>query len=136
VSVGWEVGLNRVQMANIVGRKLIEESIVSNSGKDTPFVDIGQLTKEEKRSIAALYNHGLISGVSKTKYVPYRKATQAEAIIFLQRISDLLDKRTYIPFKLLGIVESYSGKEDIIWRIVNDKVLITITKAFPTPGYN
>lgn len=134
--LGWKVGLTRVQMANIVGSKLMEESIIQRGNGQVPFVDINHISQEEKGAIAALYNAGLISGVSKNKYMPNRKVTQAEAIVFLQRINTLLDKRASIPFKLLGIVQSYSAKEGITSKIENGKVLVTITKSFPTPGYN
>lgn len=134
--VGKKINLNRVKMANIVGKRLIEQSVIPVSNEKTTFEDIDQLSKEEKESIAALYNKNLISGISNTKYAPYKNVTQAEAIIFLQRVNDLLDSTSNISFKLLGMAESYSGKEDITVKTKNNKVLVTITKSFPTSGYD
>ena len=77
-------------MANIIGSKLMEESIIQRV--IGCLIDIDHLSQEEKGAIAALYNAGLISGISKNKYMPNRKVTQAEAVVFLQRINALLDK--------------------------------------------
>ncbi|QQY79965.1 protease stability complex PrcB-like protein [Keratinibaculum paraultunense] len=134
--VGEKINLNRAKMANIVGKKLIEESIIPVSNEKTTFKDINQLSKEEKESIAALYSKNLISGISNTKYAPFRNVTQAEAIIFLERVNDLLNDVSNISFKVLGRAESYSGKEGITVKTKNNKVLVTITKSFPTSGYD
>ena len=40
-----------------------------------------------------------------------------------------------IAFEALGIVQSYNNQEELIVKEENDKVLLTITKQFPTPGY-
>ena len=47
-----------------------------------------------------------------------------------------MDEKTSIPFTLLGMVQSYSASEGITTKDNGDKLIISITKSFPTPGYN
>ena len=133
--LGWDVDLTRGQMARIVGGKLLEENIIYKGDKDPVFKDIKDRPMEEKNSIKALYNAGIIEGEKTTKYNPKRLATQAEAIVLLQRVAKVLEKNT-IPFDLLGIVQTYSGNEGISIKENSDKIVLSITKSFPTPGYN
>ena len=134
--LGWNIDLTRGQMARIVGGKLLEENIIEVESKDTNFIDIKNSTIEEQNCIAALTNAGIIKGESKTNYNPSRKATQAEAIVLLQRVEKVIDNNSGIPFKLLGIVQAYSGVEGINIKENKDKITVSITKSFPTPGYN
>lgn len=128
--------LTRGEMARLVGDKLMEIGLISSSTKEIPFVDIENISIDEKLAINSLFNAGLIHGETKTTYNPKRNITQAEAIIILQRIDELFDKVTDISFNLLGIVQTYSGREGLTTTVENDKVLVTITKEFPTPGYS
>lgn len=41
-----------------------------------------------------------------------------------------------IDFNTLGIVQSYNNQEELIIKEEEDKILLTITKQFPTPGYS
>lgn len=134
--LGWKVDLTRGQMARIVGGKLIEENIIQINDNDTKFIDIKDRPIQEQRGIKALYQAGIVKGISEFKYNPLGKTTQAEAIVLLQRVEKVLDKRSNIPFKLLGVVQAYSGKEGITTTENGDKLIVTITKTFPTPGYN
>ena len=134
--IGFKVELTRAKMAKFIGNKLMEIKLIAPSNEKLPFTDIGQVSTEEQKAIAALYHSNIIQGQSETIYNPTRKVTQAEAIIVLQRVSKLFDKTTSIPFKLSGAVQTYSGKEGITFKTEGDKVLVTITKEFPTPGYS
>ena len=134
--VGWKTELTRVDMAKFIGEKLLETKLINPSSKKLPFTDRNNLSKEEQKAIAALYETGIIQGQTKTIYNPNRKVTQAEAIIVLQRIEPLLNKVSNIPFKLSGVVQAYSGKEGITIKTEGNNVLVTITKQFPTPGYS
>ncbi len=123
-------------MARIVGGKLLEENIIHKGSEDPSFKDIKNRPMEEQNSIKALYNAGIIEGgENSTKYNPNRLATQAEAIVLLQRVEKVLDQNT-IPFNLSGIIQAYSGNEGIIIKENSDKIVLSITKSFPTPGYN
>ncbi len=133
--LGWNVDLGRGQMARIIGGKLLEENIIEIGSKDPSFIDIKDRPIEEQNSIKALYNAEIIEGENSTKYNPTRSATQAEAIVLLQRVEKVLDKNA-IPFKLSGIVQTYSGNEGIIVKENSNKIVLSITKSFPTPGYN
>ncbi|NMB27835.1 MAG: hypothetical protein GX987_07290 [Tissierellia bacterium] len=134
--IGWKRELTRAEMSKILGKKLIEEGLIKPSNKKLPFTDINNLPQEEQKIIAALYQTGIIKGESNTIYNPKRNVTQAEAIIVLQRLKPLLNKVINIPFKLSGVVEAYSGKEGVNSKSEGEKVLVTITKEFPTPGYS
>lgn len=134
--LGLKEDLTRGQMARIVGNKLVEEKIIQNNTDKSDFIDIRNRPIGERNAINALYDAGIIKGVSNTKYNPLGKTTQAEAIILLQRVENILDEKTTIPFKLSGIVQSYSGNEGITTKDNGDKLIISVTKSFPTPGYN
>jgi hypothetical protein len=41
-----------------------------------------------------------------------------------------------VAFETVGIVQSYNSQEEIIVTENKDKVMVTITKSFPTPGYS
>ncbi|MCF6466192.1 protease complex subunit PrcB family protein [Clostridium sp. Cult2] len=162
--VGWKMKLTRIEMAQILGEKLLEINAIESSDGTTPFDDIGDVSVERKKALADLFHAGLINGQSKTKFNPYAHATQAEAIILLQRVNSLLeqmDKKeniedevvippaelekpkeskepevVEIPFTLGGIVQSYSGVEGIITKDEGEKLFVTITKSFSTSGYS
>lgn len=135
-SIGSKKNLNRIDMAKIIGNKLMEVNLIKWKDEKLPFIDIDNILVEERKAINALYHSGILQGESDNIYNPKRNVTQAEAIIVLQRVNKLLDNITNIPFKLSGVVQAYSGKEGIVSKIDGDKVLVTITKEFPTPGYS
>lgn len=133
--LGWDVDLTRKQMARIVGGKLLEENIIEK-GEDTgEFKDIKNCSKEIQESIIALKEAGLIRGEKETRFNPNRPATQGEAIVFLQRVESLFKASPNLSFRLLGIMEAYSGTEGINLKEREDKLIVSITKAFPNPGY-
>ncbi|MBZ2175015.1 protease complex subunit PrcB family protein [Schnuerera sp. xch1] len=151
VEVGWKTALDRIEMVRIIGEKLAELEVVEFDTKDMPFIDIDGITESQRQALSNLYSIGIIDGQSNAKFNPYAKITQAEAIIVLQRINNLLDniandehidepgesrEPEEIPFTLSGIIQSYFGKEGINTRIQEDKGLVTATKMFPTPGYS
>ncbi len=134
--IGLKTELTRGDMAKLIGEKLVEIGLISDIEKSLPFTDIQNLSTERKKAIANLYYTNILKGQSSTIYNPNKKLTQGEAIIVLQRINDLLYKGSNIPFKLSGVVEYYSGTEGVNWKSEGDKILVTITKMLPTPGYS
>lgn len=135
--------LKRIEMVKIVGQKLFELKDVDVDDVVLPFADIYDIDEEEKVILTKLYSIGIIQGQSETKFNPYANTTQAEAVVVLQRVKDYLENvkvvednaSREIPFTLLGSVQTYSGKEGIVTQVEEDKVIVTITKKFPTPGY-
>ena len=89
--LGWNSKLTRAQMAMDVGEKLIEIEVIHHGSGDIPFTDIDGLSNEAKEVLASLYHRGIIKGQSTTRYNPYANVTQAEAIVVLQRVDQLLD---------------------------------------------
>ncbi len=135
-TLGIKTELTRAEMAKSIGSKLMEIKLIKPGKEKLPFTDIEYMSGEEQKAISALYHSNITLGQSKTIYNPTTKVTQAEAIIVLQRVNKLLDKVTSIPFNLSGSVQAYSGKEGITLNTEGNKVFVTITKEFPTPGYS
>lgn len=158
--IGWRTTISRIEMVAVVGEKLLEIRTIESDTEDMPFTDIDEITEEQREVLANLYDEGIISGQSRTKFNPYADTTQAEAIVVLQRVNSLLndlnseeepedqeepeesekpedpeEEPEEVSFNLSGIVQSYSGKEGINTKIEVDKVLVSATKMFPTPGY-
>ena len=134
--IGINRDLTRAEMAKTIGKKLMEIKLIEENGEKLPFIDINSISTEEHEGIASLYRSGIIQGQSKTIFNPKGNVTQAEALIVLQRVNKLLNKVSSIPFKLSGAVQAYSGNEGITSKTEGDKILVTITKEFPTPGYS
>lgn len=134
--IGWKIKMTRINMAQILGKKLLDIKAIRSSDGTTPFADIEGVSAEKKKALADLFHTGLINGQSKSKFNPYAYATQAEVIILLQRVNDFLEQVADIPFTLSGMVQSYSGVEGISSKTEGNKVFVTITKSFPTSGYS
>ncbi len=133
---GSPADVSREQMVNILATRL--KDVGMELGKDTnlPFKDINTMSNDSIELLRLLYSNNIILGDSNTSFNPSRNLTQAESIIILQRVKGVLERMNTIIFKTLGIVQSYNNQEEIIIKEEPDKLLVTITKEFPTPGYS
>ena len=133
--------LTREEMVLVIGDFLIEEGVIPRGTSDIPFKDIKNMDKLEKEILMGLYDKGIIKGKTKNTFNPKSKVSYGEARMVLERIGKLLDKKwdktdkNIIPFKVKEIVESYNGKEGIVVEEGKDKLLVSITKQFPTPNF-
>jgi hypothetical protein len=135
-SIGLNESISRRDMVSILGEKLTETETILLENVELPFKDINTMNKDEIKLLMGLYKSGIIQGNSNAKFDPDRKLSQAEAIIILQRVKGVLDKMKVISYNTLGIVQTYNSQEELIIKENDDKVLLTITKEFPTPGYS
>lgn len=132
-----EGNLSREEMVNILGGKLKALGILTDGSVNLPFNDISSMSKENIDMLKILYKAGIIQGDTNTQFSPNRDLSQAEAVITLQRARGPLgNAKASIPFKILGTMQSFKGNEEITVIPQDEKVLVTITKEFPTPGYS
>lgn len=104
---------------------------------ELPFSDIKELSEEYRNAVAKAYRLGIIKGHSNQKFCPEEPVSQIQAIILLGRLEKILiDTIRDIPYKIISTELSYEGKEGITIESQEDKVLITITRQFPNPGYD
>lgn len=130
--------LSREKMVDILGGQL--EVIEGLGGENIiiPFKDVDSMDQKTRELLGLLYELEIIRGDRDGKFSPERVLSQAEAVIILQRVRqslntiDIVDK---VAFKTLGIVQTFNGKEEIVVIPQTDKVVVSITKEFPTPGY-
>ena len=120
---------------SLLGNKLLEIGVEIDTEIELPFNDIDAMSNESKESLKLLFDNKIIIGDSNSNFDPNRELTHVEAIIVLQRVKEVLESMNEIAFEALGIVQSYNNQEELIVKEENDKVLLTITKQFPTPGY-
>lgn len=135
-------GIKRIEMVRAIGDNLFNIADIQADDVELPFTDISDIADEELMALKKLYSAGIIKGQSNSMFNPYAYTTQAEAVVVLQRIRDYLssldkDKTASreIPFTLLGTIQSYTGEEGIKTKVEDSKVVVTITKMLPTPGY-
>lgn len=133
--IGISKKLTRIEAVRIIGKKIIEDPVIKYEEKEIPFTDINTIDEESIKLLKILYSLGIINGVSKTSFQPYRFLTQSEAILILQRLKGVWEGMREVAFDVKGIIQSYNNQENVIVREEGDKVLVTITKEFPTPGY-
>lgn len=134
-NIGIYESLNRAEVVELIGKKLIEIDELKIGNKELPFKDINTMNKESIELLRVLYNLGIINGVSEKDFAPNNKLTQAEAIIILQRVKGVLEGMKEVAFNITGIVQSYNNQESVLVKEEKEKVLVTLTKEFPTPGY-
>ncbi len=134
-NIGTYELLTRKEIVELIGKKLNGIDSLKKGNKELPFQDINTMNKDSIELLRLLYNLKIINGVSKNSFAPDNKLTQAEAIIILQRVKEILEGMNQVAFSVSGIVQSNNSQESIITKEDGDKVLVTITKEFPTPGY-
>lgn len=128
--------MKRVDAVSMIGDRLIGLEGLEKKGRTLPFKDIGSIGEKNRQYLSLLYDLNIISGVSSTHFAPDRMVTQAEAILMLQKTRNVLESIRVIDFEIKGVVQSYNSRENVIVRERDGKVLLTITKEFPTPGYS
>jgi len=134
--VGENGNLSRQDMVRILGSKLSEIGLNNEENIEIPFKDINTMSSDSIELLRLLYNNKILIGDSSLSLSPNRNLTQVEAIIILQRVKEVLEKMNTVTFKTLGIVQSYNSQEELIINEEDEKVIVTITKQFPTPGYS
>lgn len=128
--------ISREKMILILGNELENIGVKVDKNIGLPFKDINTMDQTNIDLLKMLYKLEIIKGETNSQFSPDRKLSQAEAIVILQRAKGVLnnmDKK--ISFKTLGVVQTFNGKEEITVIPQDEKVLVTITKQFPTPGY-
>lgn len=128
--------MTRKDMISSLGEKLISIGLKNDKSEVLPFRDINTMDGNSIELLRLLYSNGIIEGDSNSIFAPDRHLSQAEAVIILQRVKGVLENMKDIPFKILGVVQSFNNQEEMITTQEGDKVLLTITKEFPTPGYD
>lgn len=123
-------------MVNILGAKLMGIGLDIDENMEIPFKDVNTMPSNSIELLRLLYNKKIIVGNPNSDFSPDRDLTQVEAIIILQRVKEVLENMNIIAFNTLGIVQSYNNQEELIIQEESNKVLLTITKQFPTPGYS
>lgn len=99
----------------------------------TPYKDILGLDDTYKRYILKANMIGLIKGYGDSSFRPEEDISISETIVLLQELKKQIEESTSIPYK---IVEEKTQKDTISTKEKGDKVLVTISKEFPTSGYN
>lgn len=135
-NIGINGSLTRKEVVELIGKKLLEIDIKLDENQELTFQDINTMSESSIELLKVLYNLKIINGVSATSFAPDRKLSQAEAIIILQRLKGVLEGMREVSFNITGIVQSYNNQESIIVKESGTKVLVTLTKEFPTPGYS
>ncbi|HSH35773.1 S-layer homology domain-containing protein [Schnuerera sp.] len=134
--------ITREDMVIILGELLIDEDIIDENLIDLPFKDIKNMNKNTKEKLKALYNENIMEGKTKHTFNLNSKVTYGELKKVLERVRKVLEwekdkcDRNTIPFKVKDIVDSRKGTEGIVVKKDEDKIIVSITKKFGTPGYD
>lgn len=134
--VGGYGTMSRGALADNLGSKLLEIGVTNEKNNEVPFKDINTMSEGSIELLRLLYNNGIIAGDSSSIYSPERNLSQVEAIIIMQRVKGVLENMNSVAFTTTGIVQTYNNQEEIIVKTNGDKVMVTITKEFPNPGYS
>ncbi|MGN9165033.1 S-layer homology domain-containing protein [Tissierellaceae bacterium HCP3S3_D8] len=127
--------LNRNDMVKFLGQKLENIGFSIARKVELPFKDINTMEDNSIELLRILYGYEIIVGKPNSTFNPNGDLSQAEAIIILQRVKEVLSQMKSIPFKTLGVVQSFNNQEGIVTIQDGNNILVTITKQFPTPGY-
>lgn len=133
--LGGTANMSRGDMVSILGNKLLKVGITNDNSSNIPFIDTNTMNSNSVELLKLLFNRGIIKGDSNSSFGPARGLSQVEAIIILQRVKAVLEEMNNIAFETLGIVQTFNNQEEIIVTNNDSKILVTITKEFPTPGY-
>lgn len=103
-----------------------------------PFKDILGLDDEYKKYISKASMMGIVKGYGDSTFRPEENITAIEGIIFLQRLKgEIEEMNKNIPFSVVEEKWSGTGTNNLVTtKQSSGKILVTVTKEFPTSGYN
>ncbi|EOD01788.1 S-layer homology domain-containing protein [Caldisalinibacter kiritimatiensis] len=129
--------LLRKDAVKIIMKALEKYTQLTNEQLDAPYKDLEGLSNEYISYILKANKLGIIKGYLDNTFRPNKSVSQVESIIILQRVKGELDMNSgSIPFKVVSNDKSYSvKKESVNVEEKQDKVIVKITKEFPTSGY-
>lgn len=117
--------------------ELSKEIVLANTSF-MPFKDILGLDDEYKRYISKSSMIGIVKGYGDSTFRPEENTTVIEGIIFLQRLrGEIEEMNKNIPFKVVEEKWFGTGTNNLVTvKQSSGKMLVSITKEFPTSGYN
>ena len=128
--------LTRERMVYIVGLRLQEIGFPSAADHPLPFGDLAGLGRDRTEQLKLLHRENIVRGESNSVFNPGRRLTQAEAVVVLARIDKAIREFNQVEYRTLAVTQGYNGQEEIKTRLSEDKVILTVTRQFPTPGYS
>lgn len=136
--------IKRGEILELLKPALLQGETLPTPTSEVSFKDWNNRTPEERQLLALLVERKIINGVSGTHFAPDRAMTQSEVMIVVQRLVRMMERETAesqlqtgkeIPFRLLGQSQTYNDSEGFFFREEGEKILLSVTKRFPTPGY-
>lgn len=105
---------------------------------ENAFKDLNKMNEEDIAYTLEANRLGIVNGHIDGTFRPDMAISQVQAILLLQRYKgELQMNKKPIPFAVQKNPNAYSGqKEAVKVEIKDDKVLIMITREFPTSGYS
>lgn len=105
---------------------------------ENAFKDLNKMNEEDIAYTLEANRLGIVNGHIDGTFRPDMAVSQVQAILLLQRYKgELQMNKKLIPFVVQKNLNAYSGqKEAVKIEIKGDKVLIMITREFPTSGYS
>lgn len=128
--------LTRESMLSILNNEIFKSYMDIYKSENIKFTDVEGFSEEQTDLLKVLVKLNIIAGVSDTSFAPEKGFTQAEAIIVLQRIKSVFDKMNLVGYRIIGVTQSYTGEEGFVVEELEDRLVVSINKSFPTPGYS
>lgn len=102
------------------------------------FIDLNDLSEEYVTAILNASDMSIVKGYPNNTFVPNKSISQIESILLLQRVKEWIEMNSNpITYKIINNDKSNCITDETLQiEEKNDKVCVTITKMFPTSGYN
>jgi hypothetical protein len=108
----YERPITRIEMAKIMALSINEPGEFKVEDYISEFVDINDLTKEEKEYLIKVYFKGIVNGYSDGTFKPQGTGTRAEAATLLTR-KELTNKRLDVDKKFIKSELSGPDRQDL-----------------------
>lgn len=136
--------IKRKEILELLKPALMQKDILPKPKREVFFEDWKEMKPEERQVLGLLVEKKILNGISETRFAPDRGMTQSEVMIVVQRLDRMMAQEKAetqlqtgkeVPFRLLGQSQSYNDSEGFSFHDEGEKIRLSVTKRFPTPGY-
>lgn len=121
--------LSRRDLINIYG-PVVEDL---SSGRKLPFNDIDGLSSRERAYLEKLYDLKILSGIGPREFGLDKSLSQAEGIIAMQNLKNILYNREKLSFKISSRRRLSQANEYIRIRDLGDKIEVSLVYGLKGP---